>query len=272
MQGYSLWVEGEGTTTKVFNGLTNTGNQNFNFTQSGEGFNLTGNPYPSVLDWESVTIPDELSGAIWLFDPALGSKGDYKYYISGGGAANTTSQYISSGQGFFVRATAGSGSLTLTNNARTHGGQSFYKQNSSNIMLLIKAFANNFTPQTALRFDNRSTQGLDRLFDVQKIDSESPEIPKLYSMCENLKMAINTLPGIYGNETIPVFFTTGLDGTYHITAHEIETLNPDVPVFIEDVTASVIQDLRKDPKYSFDYSAGTERKFNIHFKNVTNVP
>ncbi|MEZ5083700.1 MAG: hypothetical protein R2750_09645 [Bacteroidales bacterium] len=59
---------------RSFSGSTNTGNQNKAFTQNGDGWNLIGNPYPSSLDWEAVTIPAELNGAIWLFDPTIGCK------------------------------------------------------------------------------------------------------------------------------------------------------------------------------------------------------
>lgn len=64
MHGYLVWSSSPAPTTEVFSGTTNTGSTSFNFTQNGPGYNLIGNPYPSVLDWDAVTIPAELSGAI----------------------------------------------------------------------------------------------------------------------------------------------------------------------------------------------------------------
>lgn len=97
MQGYALWCTSAEATTELFSGITNTKAKSIGFTKSGEGWNLVGNPYPSALDWDAVTIPGQLGGAIWLFDPTVGENGNYKYYINGGGSANTTTQYIPSG-------------------------------------------------------------------------------------------------------------------------------------------------------------------------------
>jgi len=99
-QGYALWTVDGAPTTEVFSGTTNTGNQSRNFTLIDEGWNLMGNPYPSAIDWDAVTIPDELNGTFWLFDPTTGANGEYRYYIKDGKNGNTTSQFIPSGQGF----------------------------------------------------------------------------------------------------------------------------------------------------------------------------
>jgi hypothetical protein len=128
-KGYALWTVNGAATTEVFVGSkTNTGNQTFDFTKSSyanAGWNLVGNPYPSVLDWEEVTFPTELYGAIYLFKPKVGGSGDYHVYISDGGTANTHSQYIPSGQGFFVYASA-AGTLTFNNDDRTHNVEQEY--------------------------------------------------------------------------------------------------------------------------------------------------
>jgi hypothetical protein len=270
-KGYALWSVLTEPSNEVFAGITNTGNQSYNFTQNGQGWNLIGNPYPSVLDWDEVTIPGQLSGAIWLFDPTVGANGDYKYYISGGGEANTTTQYIPSGQGFFVRATSGAGTLQFDNTDRTHGGQAFYKSDVENRMLVLKATGNNITTQTAIRFNADATAQVDRLYDVFKITSGSPDVPVVYTKCENQNMAINTLPSIAGNETVPVYFETGMDGTYTFTATEMETLGDAVPLFLEDISLNYTQDLRANPAYSFEYTSGEVREFNIHFKDVTGI-
>lgn len=270
-KGYSLWTIDGAPTTEVFSGITHTGDQSFSFSQTGQGFNLIGNPYPSTLDWDAVTIPSELNGAIWLFDPTVGDNGIYKYYIFGGGGANTTTQYISSGQGFFVRATGGAGTLTLQNDDRVHGGQAFYKSGYSNEMLVLKATGNNITTQTAIRFNPDATPQVDRLYDVNKILSNSSDVPVVYTKCENQLMAINTLPAIAGNETVPVYFQAGLNGTYSFSATEMESLGDEVPVFLEDISMNYMQDLRANPDYSFAYTTGATKEFMVHFKDVTGI-
>lgn len=269
--GFMQWNNSGVAVTKVFEGITNSGNQSYNFTQNGDGYNLVGNPYPSVLDWDAVMIPAQLSGAIWIFDPTVGINGDYKYYINGGAAANTTTQFVPSGQGFFVKSIGGAGTLNFRNTDRTHGGQLFYKENQANSMLVLKTIGNKISTQTAIRFIPEATQQIDRLYDVHKLIADSPEVPLIYTLSENQKMAINTLPSIAGNETIPVYFKSGLDGTYEIQASQMETLGPEVSVMLEDVFLSYYQDLRLNANYFFEYNAGTVKEFKIHFKEATGI-
>lgn len=270
MQGYALWSIEAAATTEVFPGITNTGTQNKAFTQSGLGWNLVGNPYPSTLDWDAVTIPTELNGAIWLFDPTIGSNGDYVYYINGGGGGNSTTQYIPSGQGFFVRATGGAGTLSFDNNDRVHGGQAFYKNTEDETLLVLNVTGNSITTKTAIRFNENATQEVDRLFDVYKLFSESPEVPILFTKAQNLNMAINTLPAIEGNEMVPMWFRAGTDGEYLINATEIETFDGQTPIYIQDLETGIIHDLLTYPEYSFNYKSGSDRSFLIYFTEPNN--
>lgn len=271
MEGFALWTVDGAPTTEVFIGTTNTGNKNRNFTRVDQGWNLLGNPYPSALDWNEVTIPAELNGAFWLFDPTTGVNGEYKYYIEGGGGANTTSQYIPSGQGFFVRAWSGSGNLNLTNASRVHSSQSFYKSGNSLPTLVIKATGNNITTQTAIRFIPESTTAFDRLYDVNKLTAYSPDVPVVYTRIQGEMTAINSLPSILGNETVPVYFTAGMEGSYYFTAEGLTDIDPAVPVYLEDVSMHTFQNLRVNPEYHFAYVAGQEKEFRIHFKEATGI-
>lgn len=272
-QGYALWSIEAFPTTEVFPGMTNSGPVNRPFSQNGLGWNLAGNPYPSAIDWDEVSIPSGLNGAIWLFDPTIGSLGDYRYYIAGGGPANTATSFIPSGQGFFVRATGGPGTLALDNDCRVHSNQSFYK-NSNDEMLVLKTAGNGIATQTAIRFNENATGAADRLYDVYRIIPDSPDVPVLFTMCGDEKMAINTYPSVEGNETVPLFFTSGTDGMYTITATETESIDPFVPVFLFDKTSGIYQDLRSAPEYSFYHQAGKQRQFMVYFRNIpeTNEP
>ena len=269
MQGYALWSISGSATTEVFTGATNTGAQSTAFTQGGLGWNLVGNPYPSTLDWDAVTVPGGMNGAIWLFDATIGTNGDYVYYINGGGAGNTTSQYIPSGQGFFVRATGGSGTLAIDNGARVHGGQDFYKSTEIEI-LVLKATGNGITTQTAIRFNENATSGVDDLYDVYRIISDSPEVPMLFTKSGDEKMAINTLSAIAGNETVPMWFRAGMIGTYTISANEIGTFDKETPIYLEDLNTGAMQNLREVPEYSFGYKSGSDKGFMVHFTKPEN--
>ena len=273
MQGYGLWIVDESASTELFSGVTYTGNKSKSFTQSGAGFNLLGNPYPSAIDWESVSIPGQLNGAYWVFDATIGVEGgDFREYISGGGAANTTSQYIPMGQGFFVRATSGNGTLTFTNNDRTHHTQSFYKDapetKLDTELLLIKATGNNVTMQTAVRFNSKATSSFDREYDVYKVSSGNIDIPVIYTKCDGENMAINTFATYIGNEIVPLYFEAGMSGNYSFDAL-LENMDMNTGVYLEDLNSNFIQNLKQNPHYSFNYETGEIKHFNIRFKDVT---
>ena len=226
-----------------------------------------GNPYPSVLDWDEVAIPSELNGTFHLFDPTIGSNGDYVLYLKGATSGNTTSQYIPSGQGFFVRAT-GTGTLALDNSDRGYGVQPFYKNTEVNHMLVLKATGNNITTQTAIRFNPNATAQVDRLYDAHKMMSNSTDVPILYTKCNGENMAINTLPSVSGNETVPLYFEAGQSGNYTFQATELQSIDPNIPVYLEDVAQNYVQDLRTNPEYLFAYTTGAVKNFNIHFENT----
>ncbi|MGH2566037.1 MAG: hypothetical protein ACRDE5_16080, partial [Ginsengibacter sp.] len=100
-------------------------------------FASIGNPYPSAIDMRNITK----TGArdfFYLWDPALAGSYGYgayqtfsndgsgNYVITPGdgsyGASGTISNYIASGQAFFVQGDAGGGSLTFKEAAKTTGG------------------------------------------------------------------------------------------------------------------------------------------------------
>ncbi len=270
MQGYAFWSVAAGPSTEVFSGVTNTGNQGKTYTKdiSSDGYNLVGNPYPSVIDWDEVTIPGTMNGAVWLYDPVSTT---YKYYLEGGGGSNTTTQYIPSGQGFFIQAT-GAGTLSIDNSDRGHNNdQDFYKNTVLNEMLVLKATGNGITTQTAIRFNAGATTQIDRLYDVQKIMPYNPDVPALYTVCENKNMATNTLPSVSGNEIMPVYFEAGTSGNYLIQAGEIESLDAQLPVYLEDVALNYFQDLRVNPEYTINYTSGAQRLLRVHFSEITSI-
>ena len=268
-KGYLYWNTGTGYATKEYSGLLNAGDVSFSYAKATDGWNLAGNPYPSVLDWDLVspTLPATVNGGVSQYDPITNT---YKYYITGGGAANTATQYISPGQGFFVQAT-GSGSMTLTNAMRSHdGAPSFYKSASNDPMLLLNVSGNNITTQTAVRFSTDATTGIDRMMDMCKIMEFKPQVPALYTKSEGEKMVLNTLPlsDIENDITIPVYFEAGIGGNYQIDASEMESIEPSVSIYLEDITGNHLQDLRLNPQYIFLYDSTEHvRNMLIHFKN-----
>lgn len=265
MQGYALWSVGPDNIS--FDGRLNTGNISYSCTNDMNGWNLTGNPYPSSIDWNLVT-KDNLDGAMWKYDPQIG---DYLYYLAGAGVLNTTDDQIAVGQGFFVKANAAS-TLDLDNSTRVHSGPSFYKDEPdfSNNTLLIKVSGNDITTQTGIRFLEGATTGHDSHLDVIKFLSGKPEVPKLYSITAEEIYAINSLPAFQGNEAISLGFEAGIPGDYQLDFSGIETFN--AAVWLEDLKLQQLTPIDGQQTYDFSFEFGDDiHRFNIIFGMAGNT-
>lgn len=138
-----------------------------------KGFNLVGNPYASAIDWDLFQTSSPTSGiygsgitsTIYVFDPISKNYGSYIAGSSGVGSASFVSNVISSGQGFFVMATATGATLTFNESAKTN----LYNTGSKLLMGSPKSEANNqyirlqmtkdsvANEQTLIKFDSKAT-------------------------------------------------------------------------------------------------------------------
>lgn len=269
-QGYALWSIEGAATVESFVGSTNTGNVNFLFTNYGLLYNVTGNPYPSVIDWDLVTIPPTMQAAFWVLDPEGGSYGTWKYYIPGGGAANTASQYIASGQGFGVKANGSGGVLTFNNQCRTHQPSNFLKATTNCSMLVVKASGQGTTLQTAIRFMDEATEQKDRLLDVDLLRPSNPLAPVLYTTAGTDTLVINSMPDIALHPVIPIWFEAGQQGEYTLTNLVQDYFEP-YRVRIEDVALGSTSWFDSGAEYRFSHSGGEPRLFNLHLVDATGI-
>ena len=115
-----LLNQGDITVTAPFG----AGNANLSYTNRAEendGFNLMGNPYASTIDWElsgsngaAISLTN-VNPTIYILDPVTKN---YGTYTRGGVNTGKATRYISSGQGFFVKANGANPALTFTEAAK----------------------------------------------------------------------------------------------------------------------------------------------------------
>ncbi len=142
--GYMIFIRGDRTATAINSiptqtvlrtqGDLYTGDQAAIIVNPGK-FAAIGNPYASALDMRNITKTG-MKNFFYVWDPNLGGSygwGGYQtfsyngsdYIITPGlgsyGATGSVSNYIQSGLAFFVQATAGGGSVTLKEGAKTSG-------------------------------------------------------------------------------------------------------------------------------------------------------
>ncbi|MBN1338134.1 MAG: LamG domain-containing protein, partial [Bacteroidales bacterium] len=242
MQGYGFWATGDNTA--YYTGSLNTGNIGFGYTANNPfGWNLLGNPYPSSIDWDLVTKPASMNGAVYYLDAASGN------YVSYNGGMGGGSRYVPPVQGFFVSAT-GAGMLGFDNNVRTHmNGSGYYKSEAGN-MVEIMAAGNGYFDRTYIRFDESATAGFDGQYDAYKLFGLEYNnlLPQIYTVSGD-NLSIDVRPEA---KAIPMSFRAGVDGGYVISAAEVKDIEY---LYLRDLVTGQITDLN-EASYSFTYKSG----------------
>jgi hypothetical protein len=256
LKGYALWTVNNPYTAQ-FEGALNTGNQSIATTNINQGWNLVGNPYPSSIDWTSAGVTkNNINPTVYMHVDA--SK--WATYNAGSGAnTNGGSKFIPPCQGFFVEAT-GAGSLALTNSARTHTSNQFFKSGDNTIADLVRlqVSGNSYYDEAVVVFIPGTTAEFDGAYDARKLFGYVPEAAQIYTLGTS-ELSINSLPEA---KTVPVGLQTGADGNYSIEATEINDFSE---LTLEDRVTGILTDLMSD-SYTFNFTAGKdEQRFLLHF-------
>ncbi len=270
-RGYLYSVQ-ELNPTKEFVGNLNNGSVTYPLTfispdVSFKGFNLAGNPYPSSVDWCSVSGWDrsilEPGGSgydMWIWNPAANNYGVCNS-VTGIGT-NSISRYIAPMQGYFVKA-AGDGNLVINNSARVHNGAGNWFKNEGMMDGIVRIMVQ---CETVGSFDEAYIQfghtvnkpGAEKLF------SHVPSAPGVYLNSEGENYSVLYLSDTIDNPDVPVMFKPGKEGSYTIKCNfdynEFGTL------YLEDRLMKTSCNLKKYNSYSFIASKTDETdRFVLHF-------
>lgn len=274
MQGYELYSLS--SETKIFEGTPNHISKSFAISNSGNGLNLTGNPFPSYIDWENNTNDswqrNSVAAAIYYPDPS--GSGNYSVYMPGGDDAvslNNGSRYIAPMQGFFVKA-AQPGMLTVTGNSRVSNiidSRTIVKNDA------IKFKLNNsdgLSDEAMFRVMANSTFGFDDEFDALKLqgNSESPSLH--FESDDNVNYAISTIPTVNSSLSIPLDINCTKEGTFSLTSTGSFNFEYRCPVILQDLELNKFIDLRADSVYSFYHTPDmNSKRFKILFSSTEGI-
>jgi len=267
MQGYelqSLYNE-----TRIFEGTPNSGALISPITASGNGLNLTGNPYPCYIDWEDNTKSawqrEKVSSAIYYPDP--NGSGNYAVYLPGENAVsvNNGSRFIKPMQGFFVKAKS-QGSIVINENSRKpylNDSKLELKNNSIRFQLTN---SNGKTDEAIFRVIDNASIGFDDDMDAIKISGNPKNATLFFTDLENTKLAINTVPFINSSSIIPISVTCVQPGTYTLSTSGAFDFEYRYPVLLKDKQLNTLIDLRNDSSYSFQHSPSmNSNRFELIF-------
>jgi hypothetical protein len=274
-QGYLVAYSSSygGSATHQFFGTLNNAAQTASVNYGVNNYNLLGNPFPSAIDWNATgfTGRDALLGTnapIWVWN---GSTGTYGAYSNGVGGTNGVTNVIAPHQGFFVHSVA-AGSFTIPTAAKVHpGSQNFLKSTTTDLLRLkVSTSANTYSDEMIVNFDNNATTN----DGVAKWFSLLSDAPSLYSVKNGNNLSINTLQAITNNLVVPVSFKAGVNGTYVISASELNSFASGTYIYLNDLKRNILLDLSKHSSYVFNAttSDNTERFQLIFSLTPLSVP
>jgi hypothetical protein len=266
-----------------FTGLSTLSYSLTSGTTAVEGFNLVGNPYPSSINWDtySTTTPTagiyapNVGNTIYTLNPS--NKG-YASYVAGtggnGASTNGGSNYIASGQGFFVVASTGSSSsLTFNETAKISGQPATLLLNSSATPInphlrlkLVKDSINNDDIYVGFRA-NATTK---YVFNEDALYKVGSNVVSLSSMSgDRQALAINFQPFPKTTQIIPLNVgVPAAGGLYQLNLSEANDIPAIYDVWLMDKFKNDSLDIKHNPTYSFNTTSDTATYGANRFKLV----
>lgn len=268
MKGWMVWIEGSTAQTFDLTGSLRSGTigSDNNLTHvvddADHGYNFVGNPFPSAIDWDAAEwTKTDIGLGIWILDDA---NDRFASYITGTGGTNGGTQYISSGQAFFVQVDVGSslGTLKMTDAVQVHNTVGFFKeQNVISNLIKLKVSDENSYDESIIRLDPEATEGFESNLDMHKMFSYNEDLPQLFSTA-NDNMVINVLP----LETVSIpMDVIGKDGN-EMNISIVESNDFD-QIFLSDDYLGTQTNLM-ETSYSFIYDASQSDRFTVYFTLV----
>lgn len=214
--------------------LSNSLNAGDNF----NGYNLIGNPYPSAVDWTKVSRSAGVNDEVIMIKPG----GGQATYINGF-SSNGGSQYIQTGQGFYVRTSVNGSTVSFKESCKTSAYPSrlLFKNDkllqnnlSSDVHHKIKSHCK------VLRFhveDKISREETTVVFRKDERDSAdyndamyfSGGPVKLGSFSADKKLlAVNFMPDLEEIQEINLYISADKNGSYNLNFTEIPSFSGSV--------------------------------------------
>ncbi|MGB0178164.1 MAG: T9SS type A sorting domain-containing protein, partial [Owenweeksia sp.] len=229
-------------------------------TNDTEGWNLVANPYAAIYDWDSQTIPTDMSSAIYRYNGT-----NYSAYIKGAG---TASRYIAPFQAFFVQLTDNTpGNLVFDRGNRTPTqAATLGKTNNytiDGVSLHIEGMNGDVYDDVFVGFDANSTQAFDNDWDARKLRNKGIT-PDFYVALGQSTYSVCRVP-YTGPWSFPMKLDYDQDGDVMTISADLAELQSFGVVTLEDRKLNITHDLTSgDYIFTQDNSFGPDR-FILHF-------
>jgi hypothetical protein len=228
--------------------------------EDSDGSNLLGNPYPSTIDWELADYypgaPIELlnvSPSIYQLDPVTRT---YGVYIKGGLSTGSASRYISSGQGFTVKAIAANPQITFRENAKVR---------PQPLPLLMRNGSMNRSKKTIrvslhkdsinkddiiIAFDENNQEIYDPMEDSLDMGGLNAQLDLSSLSADKCLLAINAQPNIAQAQDIPLSIQTSAAGEFLLN-WKTSYMTQDYNIVLKDLYTGSIRNMADYLDYTF---------------------
>ena len=240
--------------TPILSGTVNTGNVTVPSSGSidADAWEFAGNPYATTIDWDDVTQTNVTTSA-YVWDSQAGTPA----YISWNGSSGSLSNgLIAPYQGFFVRGSGGSGSITIAEADKSSSAGTFYKTMADNTGSMSFTIASgDYSDQTFVSFMENGEAGMDNSDAYKLLPMTPSERVVGISYAEGNGLDISNLPYSHeGSISIPldIMYLT-VDDDYNFVTNENEvTMSWDLSSLPETVTSLTLTDNTSGSSFNLD--------------------
>lgn len=226
--------------------------------QNSAGWQFLGNPYPSAVDYNVLLSNSTgIENALFVYKSNGQYTGTYTSYVNGKGA-NSGTNVLPLGQGFFVRTAAGqTGTVNFTNAARTNAPETALFQRTAadpRPTLALTLRNASIANQARVYFEQGATAAFDAKFDAHYLPATHGL--DLASDISTEALAINGLPELAGATTVPLRVRARTAGTYTLAVDELANLPAGYRAYLRDASTGSYTDLTTTPSVSLELTAG----------------
>ncbi len=221
-EGYNAFMNNGGNVNTELRGPINQGDVTVPITLSGttsdDGFNLLGNPYPSVVSWESLearhnATPGSISTAFAIRNNAEGNVAVYD--ANGDMSINDGHAEIAMGQSFWmVCLTAPGMDFVFTESDKVIDPATYIRTGKAPALYITMNGAT-LSDEIALVIAEEATDGYEANLDFVKLDNANFNISTLSS--DSLRLAINRLGEVTCPKSVFLDIWNAENGNYNLT-------------------------------------------------------
>lgn len=291
-QGCSL-IDGTNPTpndvTLSATGTLATGTQVINLTRgTGSGWNLVGNPFQAIINWNNITRNNLASNSYYIFNPngGVGGVGSYELYVGGSGGGANINAFIAPGHSFWVQVASGGGSISIPESAKAVTQSTFTTLFKTEIEDLFKVKITDrygYSDEAYASFKPTSSACYDNGVDVEKFQfTQGTGNIAFYSSCDATRLAYNTMLPASDSRTDTMFMhvrvPSGTSATYTLNISGLSTLASNIDVYLIDQYTNTFHNLRNSNSYQFSTVAnntatqGANRFMIVYGGGLSSLP